>query len=105
MADESFYAHQYLPGGFRLGEPAETGVIVSRSSRRETVVGLSFGIGAFRWFDYITTEQAVTLARALLDAASDAEKALPVTESMGATQLMVRRATGGLFDVAKGGAP
>lgn len=105
MGDESFAVHQYLPIAFMVGAPEKTLVTVARSNRGGGLVSVSLALDAFHWFDHITPEQAVALGRALLEAAADAEKALPVTESLGHLQLMVRRSMGGLFDVAKEVAP
>lgn len=104
MADETFAVHQYLPSTFRVGDSAGSEIGVVRKSRDEGLVSLSLSEGAFHWFELLTVAQAVELGQALLFAAADADAQVPVTESMGPMQLMVRRATGGLFDVAKGGA-
>lgn len=104
MALENFAAHQYLPSTFRVGWQEGSEICVVRTSRDEGLVSLSLREGAFHWFGHLTVAQAVELGQALLFAAADADALVPVTESMGPLQLMVRRATGGLFDVAKGGA-
>lgn len=102
MADETFAVHQYLPATFMVGTPVQTDVGVARTNRNVGYVSLSLTDGAFHWFDALTADQAATLGKALLEASADADAAVPVTESMGHLQLMVRRATGGLFDVKAG---
>ena len=102
MADADFAVHQYLPSAFMVGTPEETSVGVARTNRHVGCVTLSLADGSFHWFDALTADQAATLGKALLEASADADAAVPVTESMGYLQLMVRRATGGLFDVKAG---
>ena len=104
MADETFAVHQYLRATFRVGKPEGPSISVSRTNRKDEAVSLGLSEGSFHWFDALTVAQAVELGQALLFAAADADAQVPVTKSMGPMQLMVRRATGGLFDVAKGGA-